>query len=81
MPEQDAKLKLLLELRAQFRRDNPSLNLPDDAEVLARKKKMEEEAVEREATNIRLREIEKQAAERPSAMKRLLAQKYKLGTK
>ncbi|GAB1429440.1 hypothetical protein MASR2M18_02720 [Ignavibacteria bacterium] len=81
MNESDAKLKLLLEMRAQFRRDNPSLNLRDDAAALARIKQLEDEAVEREAAKLRIEEIEKTAKERPAAMKYLLTKKYNIGTK
>lgn len=81
MNESDAKLKLLLEMRTQFRRDNPSLNLRDYTDLLARSKQFEDEAVEREAAKIRIEEIEKTAKERPTAMKYLLKKKYNIETK
>ncbi len=81
MTDPDAKLKLLLEMRKQFRIDNPTLKLSNDAETIERIKQLENEIAEREATKLRLKEIEKIAKERPADMKRLLAQKYNIKTK
>ncbi len=61
MPESDANLDRLLELRKQFRKDHPDVAWPDEAAVAKMKQRFEDE-VEREETQIKIKEIEQKVA-------------------